>query len=373
MSNPIAVLSADTHLAQRSWAKHPGLAGDSYFGLQQLVDYCTANELDLLLAGDIFDKTRPDPTTIWHMRTQMDRMERQNLGVRYIQGQHELDRDHPWLNSVSWWPEHVHCKEFELSPGIVGYGLDWTPADQVKDEFEKIPPMTDILMAHQVWRDLMGPRIGESECAFADVPRARMIFTGDFHRHLKLQAINRDTATTCILSPGPVCMQSIDEDPHKRFFVLCDDMSVYTVSLKTRQCFRFAINTKDDLEIFLTGNVEQAVQMQKDIPDFLAKNIVHIIYRDDIPEVYARITNAIGTRAHLFMIPVRQKQEAVIIETERRRALAEGGMETCLELLIDNTGVLYRDVLAMLQTTAPMDQLKTMKARFLHNYECTHD
>jgi hypothetical protein len=341
MSNPIAALSADLHQAPRAWAKHPGLAGDSYYGLQQIVDYCTTQELDAVLAGDLFDKTRPDPMTIFHMRTQLDRMERQNLAVHYIQGQHELDREHPWLNSVSWWPEHQHKKLFQVA-GINFWGLDWTPADQVKDEFDKIPVGTDVLVAHQVWRDLMGPRIGESECAFADVPRARMILTGDFHRHLTLETINKDTARTLVLSPGPVCMQSIDEDPAKKFFVLCDDMTVYSVPLKTRQCFRFTINCKEELEVFLTGNVEHAVTPQAGVPDNIAKNIVHIVYQEDIPEVYSRITSAIGNNAHLFLVPIRQKQEVVTIETERRRALADGGMEACLELITDKDSQLYQ-------------------------------
>jgi hypothetical protein len=360
MSNPIAAKSADLHLAPRAWAKHPGLACDSYYGLQQLVDHCTAHELDLILAGDVFDKTRPDPTTIYHMRTQLDRMERQNLGVNYIQGQHELDREHPWINSVSWWPEHQHRKSFSIKD-VNFYGIDWTPADQVKAEFDKIPEGTDVLVAHQVWRDLMGPRIGESECAFADVPRARMILTGDYHRHMNFQTINRDTAKTTILSPGPVCMQSIDEDPAKYFFVLCDDMSVYSVPLKTRQCFRFTISCKEDLELFLTGNVEQAVEPQQGVPDIIAKNILHITYQDDIPEVYARITNAIGDRAHLFLIPVRQKVEVVTIETERRRALAEGGLSSCLELITPKTDRLYLDALTLLESITPVEQLKTMR------------
>lgn len=370
---PIAVLSADTHLAPRAWAKHPGLAGDSYYGFQQLGDYCTAHDLDLVLAGDVFDKTRPDPTTIWQMRTQLDRMERQNLNVYYIQGQHELDRDHPWIHSVSWWPEHVNRKQFELGPGIKAYGLDWTPADSVKDEFQKIPADTDLFIAHQVWRDLMGPRIGESECEFADVPHVRMILTGDFHRHQRLAASIPGGGRREIFSPGPVCMQSIDEDPRKFFFVLREDMTVFVERLRTRQCFRFTINNKHDLEIFLTGNVDEATRPQEGVPDNIAKNIVHVTYQDDIPEAYARIMNAIGTRAHLFMIPVRQKQEVVTIETERRRALADGGMEACLELLTEKDGPQYRDVLSLLRSSTPQEQLKTMKALFLQNHGANHD
>jgi hypothetical protein len=368
MPEAIAVLSADTHLAQRSWAKHPGLMGDSYYGLKQLVDYCTAAELDLVLAGDVFDKNRPDSLTIWHTRTQIDRMERQDLSVYFQNGQHDLvNTGESWLNAISWWSEHIHQKQFDLG-GIVAYGLDWTPADQIKQEFDKIPTSTDLLIAHQVWRDLMGPRIGESECAFADVPVVKMILTGDFHRHLKLEASNKDNAITRILSPGPVCMQSIDEDPAKYFFVLSDDMSIQSIRLKTRNCFRFNLSNKDDLEIFLTGNVEAACEPQQNVPDNIVKNIVHITYEDNIPEAYTRIINAINSRAHLFLVPIKQKQEIVTIETERRRALADGGMEACLELLTAKDSHLYRDVLSLLKASSPIEQLKTIKALFFQHF-----
>ncbi len=294
------------------------------------------------------------------------------MSVDYIQGQHELDREHPWLTSVSRWPQHVHRKQFSLGP-IVAYGIDWTPADTVQSEFEQIPEGTQLLIAHQVWRDLMGPRIGESECQFADVPVVPMVLTGDFHRHLVLNLKNKDGQPLTVLSPGPLCMQSIDEDPRKQFFVIHDDMSIISIPLRVRQCFRFEIKTKDDLEIFLTGNVAQVVTPQDDVPEHIAKNIVHITYQDDIPEVFARINNAIGTQAHLFLVPVKPKQEIVTIETERRRALADGGLEACLELLVERDKRLYNDTMSLLQCLNPSEQLKTMHALFVQNFGEQHD
>jgi hypothetical protein len=367
MSTPIAVVSADTHLAQRAWTKHPGLAGDSYYGLEQLVDYCTAHELDLILAGDVFDKTRPDPTTIFNMRRSLDRMERQSLDVHYIQGQHELDRENPWINAVSWWPSHQHRKAFTIKE-VRFYGLDWTPADKVQEEFGQVPEGTDVFVGHQVWLDLMGPRIGESECKFADVPHVKMIVTGDFHRHQRLYMLNSNPIGRFILSPGPVCMQSIDEDPAKKFFVLNDDLKVSSIDLRVRACYRFAITNQDELEIFLTGNVPQAVEPQQGVPDHIAKNVIHVTYQDDIPEAYARITNAVGNRAHLFMVPVKQKQEIITVETAKRRALADGGMEACIELIVKKDECLYNDAQRLLGSTNPAETLDTMRALFLQNF-----
>jgi hypothetical protein len=119
---------------------------------------------------------------------------------------------------------------------------------------------------------------------------------------------------------------------------------------------------QSDLETFLTDDIPVVLEHQVGVPDNIAKNIVHITYKDDIPEVYARLTSAVGSGAHLFMVPVRQQQEVVTIETSHRRALAEGGMEACLELLTEKDGPLYQDTMALLHAPVLIDQLKTIKA-----------
>jgi hypothetical protein len=360
----LAVVTADTHLAQRSWVKHPGLEGDAYYGLAQVVDYCILRGLPLILAGDVFDKQRPDPTTIARTVAQLTRMQKAGLKVYDIQGQHELDRNQPWLQAISEWPIHVDKVAFQIG-AIKFYGIDWQPADTIQEEFAKIPSDTDVLIAHQVWRDLMGPRIGESECQFADVPHVKVIATGDFHRHMWMPAKNRNGDTILILSPGPVCMQSIDEDPRKFFFVLNDDLSVTDHELVTRGCYRFDITSKDDLEVFLKSHVQMICAPQEQVPQNIARNIVHIVYQDSIPELYSRVMAAIGSKAHVFMSPVKQKAEVITVETERRRALADGGLEACLELVTPRGGTLYRDVLTLLRSPDPKAQLDALHERFV--------
>lgn len=364
----IVAITADLHLAQRAWTRHPGLEGDSYYGLQQIVDYCLKNELELIMAGDVFDKTRPDPGTIWHTRKQLERMHDKYLGVYAIQGQHELDRKAPWLLSLSSWTKHIHRQQILIGDNIKCYGLDWTPADLVQQEFAAIPKDTNILIAHQVWRDLMGPRIGDAECSFADVPNVEMIVTGDYHRHLKMKSHNRDCRAIDILSPGPVCMQSIDEDPRKYFFLLTDELRVHSVELRTRQCFRFIINTKEELEIFLANNVSAACSPQLQVPEAIAKNIIHIKYLDNIPEAYGRIVSAIGNKAHVFLVPIRHQPMEVTIDIEKRRALADGGLEACLELVTPRDGPLYSSVMSLLQSKNPQESLEALREAFDKNY-----
>ena len=194
MRKPIGAVAADLHLSKCAWVKHPGLEGDSYYSFEQISDYCIKENISpLLLAGDVLDKTRPDATTIAKTNSIITKLRNAAIEIYYVQGQHELDRVQPWLSAISTWPQHIHRSSHKLmSCGLYVYGFDWTPADAVQAEFETIPSNTDILISHQVWLDLMGPHIGGAECKFADVPHVRALITGDFHRHMTMDVLNRD-------------------------------------------------------------------------------------------------------------------------------------------------------------------------------------
>jgi hypothetical protein len=367
MREPIAVVTSDTHLSPRAWLKHPGICGDSYYSFAQITDYCIRHELPLILAGDVFDKQRPDPTTVYETNKQLNTLAAANLSVLFVQGQHELDRALPWLNAINLSPIHIDRRSYVLD-GINLYGIDWQPGDVIGGILDAVPENTDVVIAHQVWKDLMGNRSGDCECRFCDVPHARMLITGDFHSHLLLACTNKQANPMTVLSPGPICMQSIDEDPNKEFFVLYDDLSVDNIKLKTRNCYRFVINTEEELEIFLLGNLSMICTPQLDVPSNIAKNMVNITYSDDIPEVYKRLTVGIGNSAHLFLAPLRVNKEEVSVEVEARRKLADGGMEACLELITPKEGKIYKDVLSLLRSTDPRTQLEEMHQRFLDTF-----
>src|SRR5262249_6426373 len=142
----------------------------------------------------------------------------------FVQGQHELDRTTPWLNAINTWPIHVNDSLFKID-NLLFYGIDWQPGDVIGPILDNVPANTDIVVAHQVWKDIMGNRSGDCECRFCDVSNARMLITGDFHSHVVMDATNKQGNSLKVLSPGPISMQSIDESPDKFFYVLYDDMS----------------------------------------------------------------------------------------------------------------------------------------------------
>lgn len=364
---PLCAVTADLHLAVRAWARRPELHGDAYYGLEQIVDHCLFTHLPLVLAGDVFDKTRPDPYTIFIARQLLARMSKRNLAVWYIQGQHELDRNTPWLRSIFDWPIHINKTPLNLA-GISLYGLDWTPPDCVHEEFDNIPADTNVLIAHQVWGGFMG-NFNKHECNFHDVPHVQLIITGDYHRTLILKERNRAGSNCVVLSPGPPAMQSIDEHPDKYFFILYDDLSLVKVPLRSRNMWRFVVGTEQDLDALLREDaIKPALTPQTGVPDCIAKNMLHVTYQNNIPDAYSRITAVVGQQAHLFLSPVRIKPEALLIEKEARLQTAASGLEGSLELLVQRDTPLYRDTMTLLRSPDPAAQLDAMRESFILNF-----
>lgn len=369
MSKPLIVVTADTHLAPRAWARYTSLEGDAYYSFSQIVKYCNCNDLPLVIAGDVFDKTRPDPATVFKIRHEIDLLELHENPLYYIQGQHELDRANPWLNAISAHPIHINNKAVILSCQTRMYGIDWQPSSSVHTMLADVPGDTHILVMHQVWANLQ--RIGDSECKFEDVGPYRMLITGDQHRHLVLTP-NTKSAPTTVLSPGAISMQSIDENPNKQFFVVYDDFSIVSIPLITRKCYRVNINTNEELEIFLTGNIEQICKPQENVPHNICRNIVDITYNDEIPEIYARIVKAIGFDAHIFMIPKRHKDKSATNPVVNHELSADN-MDACLALSLAKDSSIYGDMLSLLKSPDPASHLSELHNRFLTNNGIVHN
>lgn len=372
MSHPIAIVTADLHLAKCAWAKRPGLEGDSYFSFGQIIDNCTNQALALILAGDVFDKVRPDPVTINNMSRRLNRMERNDLSIFYTQGQHELDRFLPWLSSLSTWPTHVNKETFVIADRTF-YGLDWTPVDRIQDELSKVPLGTDVLVAHQVWQDFMGTGLGVAECKFDDVCNVEMMITGDYHKHLIYdhKYTNSDQHMT-VLSPGSICMQSIDEDPNKYYFILNDDLTVISVKLKTRPCYRCKLDNKADLDLFIAVTLAELLVPKSDLPEFLHKPIIDVSYVDDIPNVHKLLTEAVGSQAHLFTTVLRMRKDAPQLDFDLRKILKDQGLESCLAQLTPAGSGTYLDTLALLRSVDPREQLDESYKKFLEE-NANHD
>ncbi len=351
---PIAVITSDTHLAQRAWARYPDLAGDAYFSFSQVIDHCVAYNLPLVLAGDVFDKTRPDPITIYETRKQLERLDFACLDLFYIQGQHELDRKQPWLSAIAEFPKHIHKKSVTLSRGPTIFGIDWTSAAEIKKILKDVP-VVDILIMHQVWSDFMSIGGIAVECSFSDIKKdIPMLITGDFHKHMHV-AYNNLMA----YSPGSTCMQSITEPPDKAFYVLNSDLTMESIPLKTRQCFRASLYTSADLDKFLVDSSTLLCAKQLDISEEISKNIVYVKYAANIPNAYDRLTTAF-TDVHLFLSPYSTKEKLA----KFNKQFSKDSLLQYLPKVVGEDTALHSNLSVLLKAQDPSNQLELLRRSF---------
>lgn len=340
-----AVWSADLHGQSSAWARRQTLRGDSLYGLAQLVDLCWQHQAPLVLAGDSLDSSRPDSATIAAVLRQMDRLQQKGLECYYIQGQHDMA-------VPSWFSLHNACVSLHGQLKRIGaeqyYGLDWQPADKLPAALAAAPGC-DVMVLHQVWAENMGP-VCVSEGQLADVVHASTVLTGDFHRHYMLQLQNRDGKPLTMFSPGSVCLQAVDEDPHKYCYLRYDDGSVVSQALRTRPYLYSRLATKDSLDQAAAELRQLLETARDDLPEEVRKPIWAVDYYYVLPGGLQAIEAAAGDKVHLFASAIAKHEETPVHEKTAKQQAAEGGLRGCLELVCPEDTLVRRTAMRLLET-----------------------
>jgi hypothetical protein len=301
------VFTADLHLEDGAWSTRPSIYGDAYYSFAQIVDYCIEKRLPLILGGDVLEKKSNSARPIAKLCEGLSRMQQAGVPVYYIQGNHEYDRNAPWL-SVHPWPQHIHRQSVEIQ-GHPVYGLDWLPRGEIQEAFKAVPERTHILITHQVWEDLM-KGLGRTECSIADVHNVRTVLAGDFHVTTTVEGINADGLRTEMLSPGSICMQDLGECPTKYFFVINrkeeGGFEFEAQKLRTRPFLNYAVKEQELLDRLCAGElattIAEAQAQCSNVERVLGidKPIVRIKFDKRLPDAFLRLTTAVGDSAHLF-------------------------------------------------------------------------
>lgn len=335
MTTPIAILTSDTHLRDQTWLERRSLRGDAFYSFEQIITMSLDRGLPILAAGDLIDRRRNEAQIAEFVRQQLGRLPGREWFL-YIQGQHELQYPRPWLSAL-----HEHCLWLDVEHGIrrldtphaVVCGVDWRPAVKLEAALELVPSDCDILLMHQVCKDLMG--MGAHELSVDQVPHAKLLAIGDFHVHRQIQARNAAGDLIHVLSPGSTSMQKIDEPVDKYVYVLYDDLDYESVRLRTRPAFRKVLQTPGDLDAFvlqfpLLLERAESDASEDELPDVLRTPIVDVTYADDIPDAYRRLTELVGDKAHLFL----KLQRGVSVDGTRLRPSQDSGYDL-VDYLVD--------------------------------------
>lgn len=366
----LAVVTADCHLAMRTWQSRPTLAGDSIYAFRQVIDTAVARGLPVIAAGDVIDKQRNGSLVIDHVVKELRRLERERLKLYFIQGQHEM-QPVPWLQAVGERETAVwaHGRCFKLG-GIVFQGFDWAPADQVKENLSRLQPATSVLVLHQVMHEWLGG-VTATELSFSQIPdQIEMVIIGDYHEKTGVEThTNAAGNDVQVLSPGSTCLQSITEPPAKFCYVLYDDLSVEPVRLRTRPLLApKPLSLEEHLEQFLDEapqRIRQAHEqaLEAGIPEQIARPIVYVRCEAGLKDAYLQIEKAVSPHGFLFYKELRssESEEAKQRHQEREDWLERGLLGALDEVVPEKDSEVYRIAYRLLQAKDPREELQAIR------------
>jgi hypothetical protein len=365
---PLFVFTADLHLEDGAWSTRPSIYGDAYYSFNQIIDYCVRHKLPLILGGDVLEKKSNSARPIAKLCEGLSRMQAADLAVYYIQGNHEYDRNAPWL-SVHSWPRHMHLQGLFDINGAAVTGLDWLPRGDIQRELANVHPDTEILITHQVWKDFMG-EIGRTECELTDVHHVRTVLAGDFHVTKTAEGLNAQGKPIRMLSPGSICMQDCGESKEKFFFVIGRETTgafdFRPIPLKTRPFLNYVVREQELLDRLCAGDLARDIKDVKEfeaLPAEIAKPIVRIKFDKQLPDAYLRLVTSIGESAHVFCEALPNR-----LDTVRRLGQRENVKNDLLSAIADLLGdgtESYALAAALLTAEDPTKELDVQFSKYM--------
>lgn len=295
--------TSDLHLSDTIW-KHRPIHGDSYHSWSYIVDYAVTNEMDaVILAGDILDKQLNVATPVAKLNEGLRRLQANGIVVLYNQGQHEFQRQTPWMDVASLGAVHLNLNsDFRTANGFRIAGFDYCNEKTLAEnlgEIAKDSTQSYFLVCHQVWKNFMGD-VGKSQGCFDDLPaNVRCMLTGDFHQTV---VQTRDDGLT-VLSPGSTHLRSLAEPADKYFFELTFDKSEFTCQkrlIPTRGYFCFSVKSNPDYKQ-ISKEIKECLKTDySHLPEELRKPILRVIHGADDFDFVRYVKQNFDDKAHLF-------------------------------------------------------------------------
>lgn len=372
---PVAAIVSDTHCLPNAWVGRPGLRGDAFHAFETAVSVAIKKGLPIIACGDVIDVPNPASAVARFLRRQARRAKSAGLGFYFILGNHELT-DPPWLAAISDVPVSLHKRTVEIN-GLKFYGLDYTPFDRLQQELAAVPEGTDVFICHQAWEEFMG-KMCRTDGSLALIHNARFVITGDYHTYETKQIATVQGKSIRVLSPGSLVQTEITEVDPRCMHILYDDLTTEPIELKGRpQLAPPKLETEQHLEAFLENvdnQIAQAIADAEDLPEQLQKPIIRVEYSTTIPDVFRRLTKAIGDKAHFFRKEDRPATPEQDTDRKKKRNAVQAGLVGCLsEVVPDEKSDLYRLTRALLEEVQrgekPEVVLQRLKTDFLQGAE----
>lgn len=267
------IAMADAHLEQAIRKDVRELTGDSYRALSDVKSLIISKakecqrrnpheEIALLIAGDLTDKTRITGGTVEALRGFVNDLIMAGVAVYGVEGNHDVQNQNvekpvPFIRAVGG--TSLNEKLISVS-GLTVYGLDWRSSDKLQEALKKVPPC-DILVMHAPFQHLL-PFDEAWDVRLEDIPKhVRCVIAGDIHKAQYLPGLADRPA---FLSPGSIhpCDMSQDGD-HGVFFGEVNLISGVTGSNYTKLSWtQGVIPSRQMLSLVLPAEMSEEAQIE---------------------------------------------------------------------------------------------------------------
>lgn len=234
MPKLILAFVSDLHLSPRVYRSIPEMTGDSYAAWKEVVQIlCHKKPPAVVLGGDIFDTT-PDPTSLNEFAAGVQELNKADIEVYAIQGQHGRDWIRPWTSVCQG-----NVQDLNKDGDSLFAGFDNCPQEEVRENlarFKVDPP--PILCLHQMCRRIVGEFPGHQMWDLDPewVPSGvKLVLMGDYHIPEEYIKANSDGSSTRFIYNGSTVSKSVSEPDDKSMLFVYEDYSVERVHLTRRR------------------------------------------------------------------------------------------------------------------------------------------
>lgn len=247
------VLFTDAHVCMQAWRDMPGVRGDAYRALSQVVRYAVDHKVEAVVdGGDLFDQ-QPTAYDAHFMLSVVEELKRAGIKVFSIQGQHARDRLMSWACIDPYVVNLETAGPVQLANGkITIQGFDHSPMEELKAKLESgLKPETNVLVLHQKATGVTPGMGADFDPEWVDC-HVRLVLMGDYHKAMEwTRPCPPPLPPMRLLYNGSLHMQAVDEPPEKCFTVINDDLSYERIPLTTRPFMAALVQSLEQLEQLL--------------------------------------------------------------------------------------------------------------------------
>lgn len=350
------VFAADLHLAPLIWQDHPDLKDDAYYAWQQIVSYClTERPSALILGGDIWDRSRPDPDSVVRFVRSIDVLDAAGIEIYAIQGQHERATP-PWTTVHQAIKYIGDGRLLNVSDPDIGLfsmrGFDCQSTNSIHDAMKQgKDAVCDVLVVHQLARQVMNL---EGAWDFDEIwapVEIKLILAGDYHEPVTVGRLCYSGSTN---------MRSINERTPRSFVIVGKDFEITRQPLEQRAVIDVMVLDKKQLD---EAEATIATYEAGRLPDVIDRPVVYARISADVPKVAERLQAACEPIHAFLKTKIIGGGTEVVGEIQAPEG--EITLETCLGQAVprEQDPELHSFVLALLRSKDPRAVCEETRAK----------